>query len=192
MTTPTLVLHFNKFPEGTVSGNGNGYHLSMPSGQRQMDFDYKITRVTLSLKWKDHGWGDEAAKLQLWRGIFAPSGRLDKSKGHRRIAVLTLAKYQRSEDKGGINTVERVFTPNGGPTTTTTTIPTIKSSQVTTISATTTTIKSKSIDCWSICWKEMIELDVGIYVRVYVCMCVCVCVCVLMVGFEYIRLGIDT
>merc|ERR1712226_250215 len=91
---------------GTLS-TGFGFNLGMPNGQHQMDSDYKITSVTLSLKWKDQGWGNQSASLNLWRVT-------SKEKGNNVIAALNLAHYQRSQDKDGINTVERTFTADDG------------------------------------------------------------------------------
>jgi len=105
---------FNKFPEGTQTSHGAGWNLGMPNGQRQMDSDYKITHVKVSLKWKDQGWGGEFAALNLWRGIFRPSGREDRAKGDHVIATLNLVHYNRSQDKNGINTVEKVITRDDG------------------------------------------------------------------------------
>ena len=103
MAAFTEMYTFNLFPSGKQ--RGPGWNLIMPNGKQALWHDFKITRVSCQVIWKDQGWGNQQAKLYLWR--------VDKN--NRRKGCVTIASYNRSQVNGaGYNDITAFFTPKDG------------------------------------------------------------------------------
>ena len=100
-------INFTDFPKGKQ--RGPGWNLMMPNGNKALWHDFRILRVTCKVKWKDQGWGNQQAKLYLWR--------VDPSDNNKRKGTVVIASYNRSQVNGdGFNTIDAMFHRGDGDT----------------------------------------------------------------------------
>ena len=92
---------FDKFPSGTLHGDGFGGDKGFKKQLEKMSSQFRVVRVQGRVRWKDHGSGDPSAVL-----------RLKRRKSRRIFGELDLAKYARGSSPDEVTTVEFDFKPD--------------------------------------------------------------------------------
>ena len=95
----TEIVIFDEVPSGTLHSDGFGEDIGFQ--QKKMRFKFRVVRVQVRVRWKDHGSGDPDAVLTL------------KRRNKRQIfGKLELAEYARGSSPDVVTTVESDFKPH--------------------------------------------------------------------------------